>query len=59
MKFTREQVIEMARQAGFYIECLNSIDGDEVVDGFGGILTEGLALICTIAADRALEAARH
>jgi hypothetical protein len=59
MKFTREQVIEMARVVGFSIECRNSIDGDEVVDGFGGVMTDELTRLCTLAADAALEAAAH
>jgi hypothetical protein len=45
---TTEQVIQMARDVGFDIECRNSIDGDEVVDGFGGVMTDKLVSIAAI-----------
>lgn len=49
MKFTREQVIEMAREAG---------SRGETADGNARIMTyEQLTRLCTLAADAALEAA--
>ncbi len=57
MKFTPEQVIEMAREAGFDTMLFNSIDGDEAIDTAGVCITERITRLCTLAADRALEAA--
>lgn len=58
MKFTPEQVIEMAREAGLSIDCRNAIDGDEVVqEAYWRVITDEITRLCTLAADRALEAA--
>jgi len=58
MKFTREQVIEMAKAAGLSIDCRNAIDGDEVVqEAYWRVITDEISRLCTLAADRALEAA--
>jgi len=56
MKFTREQVIEMARGAGFDVELAGVFDPTEGVIGAGD-LSDELTRLCTLAADRALEAA--
>ena len=58
MKFTREQVIEMARGAGFDVELAGVFDPTEGVIGAGD-LSDELTRLCTLAADRALEAAAN
>ena len=55
MKFTPEQVIEMAREAGFDVELAGVFDPTEGVIGAGD-LSDELTRLCTLAADRALEA---
>ena len=50
MKFTREQVIEMAREAGF-----DTRRESVLVDGID--ISRTFTRLCTLAADRALEAA--
>lgn len=50
MKFTPEQVIEMAREAGFPSMSLDNISDTDA---------ERLARLCTFAADAALEEAAH
>lgn len=50
MTLTREQVIEMAKQAGLSIECHNAIDGDEVVqEGYFKYITDEIERLAAIA----------
>jgi len=58
VKFTPQQVIEMAKAAGLSIDCRNAIDGDEVVqEACWRVITDEITRLCTLAADAALEAA--
>ena len=54
MKFTPEQVIEMAREAGFPFNKFGLLQGDDDGEIDADKMLERL---CTLAADRALEAA--
>ena len=57
MKFTPEQVIEMAREAGFVVDELSRQHQPKCINHTNWMVDDLLAAICTLAADRALEAA--
>jgi len=59
MKFTPEQVIEMAREAGFVVDELSRQHQPKCINHTNWMVDDLLAAICTLAADRALEAAAH
>lgn len=59
MKFTREQVIEMARQAGIEVHDRKQQARIGLAALVGLDSTDELTRLCTMAADRALEAAAH
>ena len=51
---TRDEVLEMARQAGFRVALINSIEGDEVIgQGDNGVIvTDELERFAALVADR-------
>ena len=59
MKFTPEQVIEMAREAGFVVDELSRQHQPKFINHTNWMVDDLLAAICTLAADRALEAAAN